>query len=72
MVAEGGQRLVLRQKRDPLEVNRETGHENGQVQINAGERGEAERDGEKIQSLHARLSAHAGCAQDSTFDVSRS
>jgi hypothetical protein len=35
-----------------MEMDRETGDENGQVKVDAGETGEAECDGDRIESIH--------------------
>jgi hypothetical protein len=52
-IPEHAERLVIGRERDPMEVDGETRHENGEVQIDAGERGETERDSKKIEPFHA-------------------
>ncbi len=52
-LAENVERLISRRERDPMEMDRHTGRENRQVKVDASERGESERDTEKIQSIHA-------------------
>ena len=44
--------MVLRRERDPFKMNGQAGNENRQIKINAGKRGEAERDTEEVQSFH--------------------
>ena len=51
-VAEDFQRLILRREIDPVEVDCKPSGKNGQVKINACERGEAERDAEEIKPFH--------------------
>jgi hypothetical protein len=53
-IPEHFQRLIGRRERDPMEMNGEAGGENGQVKIDAGEAGQAERDGKKVKLFHAR------------------
>ena len=50
------ERLVLRRERDPVLVDGETGHENRQVKIDAGERGETESYPEKAKLFHGAIS----------------
>ena len=43
-------------------VDGETGHEDGEVKINPGETGQAERNAQKVKSFHAEISgAHSDC-----------
>src|SRR4051812_8925061 len=46
------ERLVFGRERDPMEMDGETGDENGEVKIDPGEAGEAERDGDRVESIH--------------------
>src|SRR2546426_9648886 len=55
-VAEDLERLILRRQSDPVKMDGESGNENGQVKIDAGERGQTESDGEEIKSFHGELS----------------
>ncbi len=48
------ERLIGRRERDPMEMNGEAGGENRQVKIDAGEAGQAERDGKKVKLFHVR------------------
>ena len=57
-LAEHFERLVARRKRDPMQMDREAGGENGEVKIDAGKAGEAERDGDRVKSIHGELSAN--------------
>src|SRR4051794_31035127 len=54
-IAEDLERLVSRRKDDPMLINGETDDEDGQVKIDAGETGQAERDAEEIESLHGKI-----------------
>ena len=54
------ERLILRPECDPVEMDRQTGDEHRQIQIDPGERGEPERDGKEVQSIHAEI---IGCAR---------
>jgi hypothetical protein len=47
-------RLVLRRQGDPVKMNSQTGGENCQVKVDPRKRGETERDGKQIQSLHQK------------------
>ena len=51
-VAEDFQRLILWRQSDPVKMDGESGNENGQVKIDAGERGQTESDSKKIKLLH--------------------
>ena len=51
-VAQDFERLILRREIDPVKMNCEAGGKNGEVKVDAGERGEPERDTEKVQSCH--------------------
>ena len=42
------ERLVIGTERDPVKMNREPGRKNGEVKIDASERGQTERNAEKI------------------------
>ena len=55
-LAENFERLEIRREDDPMLVDGETGYENSQVKIEAGETGEAERDAQQAKSFHARIS----------------
>ena len=54
-VTEHFERLVIRCERDPVKMNRESGGEDSQIKVDAGEGGQAERHGEQIQSLHSKI-----------------
>ena len=47
-IAEHFERLILRRKRDPVKMDCQAGGKNGEVKINAGERGETESDAEDV------------------------
>ena len=47
-------RLVLRRQGDPVKMNSQAGGENCQVKVDPRKRGETERDGKQIQSLHEK------------------
>ena len=51
-LAEDLERLVAGRKCDPMKMDRETGDEHGQVKIDAGETGQAESDGDRIEAIH--------------------
>src|SRR6476620_12466226 len=55
-LAEDLERLVAGRKRDPMEMDRETGDENGEVKIDAGKTGEAESDSDRIEAIHGGIS----------------
>ena len=55
-LAENFERLVARRERDPMEMDREASNENGEIKIDAGEAGEAERDGDGVESIHGGIS----------------
>jgi hypothetical protein len=59
------ERLELRQERDPMLLDGETGREDGEVQVDPGEAGEAERDAQKLKRFHHRslLQTRASCDQ---------
>ena len=59
-VAEDFERLEIRGEDDPVLMDGEAGDENGQVKIEAGETGEAERDAQQAKSFHARISNARG------------
>ena len=46
--------LVARRERDPMQMNREAGDEDGEIKIDPREAGETESDGDGIKSIHAR------------------
>ncbi len=50
------ERLVGRRENDPMEMNREAGDENGEIKIDAGEAGEAQRDAQEVESFHGEIS----------------
>ncbi len=51
-VTEDFERLILRRESDPVEMNGEPSGKNREVKIDAGERSQAERDSEQIESFH--------------------
>lgn len=59
-MAEDFERLVGGRENDPVLVDGETGRENREVKVDAGEAGEAERDTEKVEPLHAKIMRRAG------------
>ena len=54
-VAKDGERLILRRQHHPMQMNRESGEENGEVKINAGEAGETEGHSEQFELVHGEL-----------------
>ncbi len=52
-IPEHAQRLVIGRERNPMEMDGETRHENGEIQIDACEGGETERHSKKIEPFHA-------------------
>lgn len=52
-IPEHAERLVIGRERNPMEVDGKTRHKNGEIQIDAGERGETERHSKKIEPFHA-------------------
>src|ERR1043166_1229258 len=56
-LAENFERLVTGRERDPMKMNREACDEDGQVKVDAGEAGEAESYGDRVETIHAELSA---------------
>jgi hypothetical protein len=59
-IAEDFERLIRRRKRDPMEVNCQSGRKDGEVKINTGETGQAKRDAEKVQPLHDEIMGARG------------
>src|SRR5260370_31904236 len=53
-IPEHAERLVIGRKGNPMEMDGETGQENGEIQIDACECSETERHSKKIEPLHAR------------------
>jgi hypothetical protein len=53
-VTEHLKRLVLRRQGDPVKMDSQAGCENCQVKVDPCKRGETERDGKQIQSLHGK------------------
>ena len=51
-ISQDFERLVLRRQGNPVKMNRQATCEDGQVQIDPGERSQAERDSQKIQLFH--------------------
>ena len=51
-VAEERERLIFGREDDPVEMNGEAGDEDSQVQIHAGEAGEAEGDAKQLELIH--------------------
>ncbi len=51
-IAQDFERLVLRGEGDPVKMNGQTGSEDGQIQVDPGERSQAERHSQKIQLFH--------------------
>ena len=41
-----------------MQMDREAGDENSEIKIDAGEAGEAERDSDRVESIHGELSAN--------------
>ena len=53
-VREDFERLILWRESDPVKMDCESGDKNCQIKIDAGQRGETERDGEQVKLFHAR------------------
>ena len=53
-VPEDFERLILWRESDPVKMDCESGDKNCQIKIDAGQRGETERDGEQVKLFHAR------------------
>ena len=53
-VREDFERLILWRQSDPVKMDCESGDKNCQIKIDAGQRGETERDGEQVKLFHAR------------------
>ena len=62
-VAQDFERLIGRRKRDPVEMDGQSSDENGEIEVDAGQARQTERDRKEIEFLHAKLSAHAKVAQ---------
>ena len=61
-VAEDLERLVGRRERDPMLVNRESGHENREIKIDSSQASKPERDAQQVESIHGAISDPArGC-----------
>ena len=52
-MAQRFERLISRREGDPVEMDGETGDENGEVEINASETSQAESDAEEMKFFHA-------------------
>ena len=46
------ERLIGRRERDPVKMDGESGDENGEIQIDAGQASQAERDCKEVKLLH--------------------
>ena len=55
-LAEDFERLVIRRKDNPMLIDCETGDKDSQVKIDPGETGQAERNAQKVESFHAKVS----------------
>ena len=55
-MAEDFERLIVRREDDPVLVYRQAGDEDGEVKIDPGETGQAERNAQKVESFHAEIS----------------
>ena len=53
-VREDFERLILWRESNPVKMDCESGDKNCQIKIDAGQRGETERDGEQVKLFHAR------------------
>ena len=53
-VPEDFERLILWRESDPVKMDCDSGDKNCQIKIDAGQRGETERDGEQVKLFHAR------------------
>ena len=54
-MAEYFERLIGRRERDPVEMNRQTGRENREVEVDPRQRSKAERDAEKAELFHPEI-----------------
>ena len=55
-MAEDFERMIVRRENDPVLVYRQAGDEDGEVKIDPGETGQAERHAQKVESFHAEIS----------------
>ncbi len=55
-MAEDFEGMVVRRENDPVLIDGEAGDEDGQVKIDPGQTGQAERDAQKVESFHAEIS----------------
>ena len=62
-MAEDFERLIVRREDDPVQVYRQAGDEDGEVKIDPGETGQAERHAQKVESFHAEISVRALCGE---------
>src|SRR5262249_30716326 len=53
-VREDFERLILWRKSDPVKMDCESGDKDCQIKIDAGQRGETERNGQQVKLFHAR------------------
>ena len=51
-VAEDFEGLILRRERDPVKIDRKPRRKNCEIKIDAGERGQTERDTEEVEPFH--------------------
>ena len=51
-VAQDFERLIGRRERDPVEMDGQSGDENREIEVDAGQASQAERDGEEIELFH--------------------
>ncbi len=54
-VAQDFERLIGRRERDPVEMDGQSGDENGEIEVDAGEASQAERDRKEIEPFHGGI-----------------
>ncbi len=54
-IAEHFERLISGREDDPVLIDRESGNEDREIKVNAGEAGEAKRDSEQIELFHGEI-----------------
>ena len=54
-VTQDFERLIGRRERDPVEMDGQSGDENGEIEVDAGQASQAERDCKEIEPFHGRI-----------------
>ena len=54
-VAQDFERLIGRRERDPVEMDGQSGDENGEIEVDPGQASQAERDGKKVEPFHGGI-----------------